>query len=401
MHLVENFKMAIESIKSNKLRSFLTMLGIIIGISSVITIISLGKGGKEIITSQLEKVGSSTIQINVDRERASRDDYITLTDIENINEDSESVKYVTPGILRIGVCIYNDVEKKAYVTGVNTDYKYIENAELLYGRYFTEKENEEGKLVGVIDEFTAESIFGYTDVVGEDILVGHKNSLKKLRIIGVIKSPEYMMAAPREYVPAMITMPIKGSFEVFGKSKIDFIYVLANTKDEIEEASNEAINIITSRHNNREKGIYRGEQIIKQVEEINKIIDIFNSFIGAVAAISLLVGGIGVMNIMLVSVTERTREIGIRKAIGANTKSILYQFLTEAIIISVIGGIMGLLLGGGVSYIVGGIMGISPSITFMHVILVIMFSCVVGIFFGIYPAKKAAELNPIDSLRHE
>lgn len=401
MHLVENLKMAIESIKSNKLRSFLTMLGIIIGISSVIAIISLGKGGKEIITSQLEKVGSSTVQINVDRERASRSDYITLTDIDNIKEESQSVKYVTPGVMSIGVCKYNDVEKTAYVTGVNTDYKYIENAELIYGRYFTEKENYEGKLVGVIDEFTAKSIFGYTDVVGENILVGYKNSLKKLTIVGVTKSPEYMVAAPMEYVPAMITMPIKGSYEIFGKSKIDSIYLLANTKDEIEEASNEAINIISSRHNNREKDMYRGEQIIKQVEEINKIIDIFNSFIGAVAAISLLVGGIGVMNIMLVSVTERTREIGIRKAIGANTKSILYQFLTEAIIISVIGGIIGLLLGCAIAYIVGGIMGVTPSITFMHVVLVIIFSSAVGIFFGIYPAKKAAELNPIDSLRHE
>ncbi|WP_311734516.1 ABC transporter permease [Clostridium chauvoei] len=141
--------------------------------------------------------------------------------------------------------------------------------------------------------------------------------------------------------------------------------------------------------------------MIKQVEEINKVIDIFGSFISAVAGISLVVGGIGVMNIMLVSVTERTREIGIRKAIGATTKSILLQFLTEAVIISLIGGIIGLIIGVSGSFTVGLIMGVKPKVTIIHICLVLIFSSAVGIFFGIYPAKKAAELNPIDALREE
>lgn len=397
----ENFKIAIESIKSNKLRSFLTMLGIIIGVSSVITIISLGKGGKEVVTGKLEKIGSSTVQIKVDNSRAKKKDYIKLEDINEIKEKGEFVKAITPTVMRVGICKVDNKEKSIYVNGVTSDYKYIENAEIIQGRYFTEKECVEGKAVVVIDEFTAKSLFGYKEVVGENILIGTSNNLKKLIIIGVTKSPGYMDAAPVEHIPAIATVPKNSLDNIFGKSEIESIFLLAKSKEDIEAASNEAINIISARHNNREKELYIGEKIIKQVEEINKVIDIFSSFISAVAGISLLVGGIGVMNIMLVSVTERTKEIGIRKAVGATTKSILLQFLTEAMIVSLIGGIIGLIVGITSAFLVGSIMRVIPKVTFLHIFLVIIFSSAVGIFFGIYPAKKAAQLDPIDALREE
>lgn len=397
----ENFKMALESIKSNKLRSFLTMLGIIIGVSSVIAIVSLGRGGKEIVTGQLEKIGSSTIQIKVDSSRASNRDYISLQDINIIKEKGNYIKAVTPMVMRTGVCNVNNKEKNIYINGVTPDYRYIENAEIINGRYFTEKESIEGKSVVVLDEFTAKGLFGHKEVQGESIFIGNPNNLKKVTIVGVTKAPGYMEAAPIEHIPAMAVVPKKTLDNLFGKSQIDSILVVAKSKEDIEEASNEAINIISARHNNREKELYIGEKMIKQVEEINKVIDIFGSFISAVAGISLVVGGIGVMNIMLVSVTERTREIGIRKAIGATTKSILLQFLTEAVIISLIGGIIGLIIGVSGSFTVGLIMGVKPKVTIIHICLVLIFSSAVGIFFGIYPAKKAAELNPIDALREE
>ena len=402
MNIYENLKMSLDSIKANKLRSFLTMLGIIIGISSVITILSLGNGGKESIVGELEKIGSSTIQLKVNGELAEKEDYITLKDVKALKEKSQYIKYVSPYIMIQGVGKVKDKSKRAIISGNNAEFNYIQNNEILYGRYFTDREVEEEKNIGVIDEITAEYYFGYKDVVGESILVGKNKTYKKVNIVGVTKAAGYMKGAPVENIPAVIDMPITSAANFQeGDMKINNIYILVNSKDKVEEGASDAINIIEARHNNRGKNIYTAEKLLKQVEQVNKVIDIFTSFIGAVAAISLLVGGIGVMNIMLVSVTERTREIGIRKAIGATTTAILLQFLMESIIISLIGGIIGMILGVGSAFIIGSFVDVVPILSIKHIILVIIFSSAVGIFFGIYPARKAAKLNPIDALRYE
>lgn len=401
MKSADNIKMALESIKGNKLRSFLTMLGIIIGISSVISIVSIGRGGRDVIMGEFEKIGSSTMKIKVDMKRASIKDYFKIDDIKYIKEKSENIKYATALNMKNGFCEHNDIQREAYIVGATPDYKYIENTEILDGRYFNDNDVENSKMICLIDDVSAEKLFGYTDVVGEKIFIANKHTSKMIEIIGVTKLPSYMLAAPKEYLFAMITMPITSFESVYSKVKIDSLYIVSSEKDKLDEATNEALNILTGRHNNRDKKIYIGENMMKQIEQVNKVINIFNSFISAVAAISLVVGGIGVMNIMLVSVTERTREIGLRKAIGATTKSIMFQFLTEAVIISLIGGIIGLIIGILAAFIIGNIMHITPSITIIHVVLALAFSSSVGIFFGIYPAKKAANLNPIDALRYE
>lgn len=401
LYFYENIKMSFESIKSNKVRSFLTMLGIIIGIASVIAIIALGRGGKEVIMGEFEKIGISTVKVNVDRTRANNSDYITLEDLSYIKNKAENIKYATIIATKNGICKSDKIERNAYLIGATPDYKYIENAEVLFGRYITENDLESARMVCIIDDATAEILFGYQNAVGEYIYLGKSNNLKKMKVIGITKAASYMNSYSKEYIPSMITLPISAMDKICGRMKIDSVYVLSDKKENIEAAANETINILSARHNNRGKDIYISEQMMKQVKEINKVINIFTSFISCVAAISLIVGGIGVMNIMLVSVTERTKEIGIRKAIGANTKSILLQFLTEAIIISVIGGIIGLAIGLIGSYIIGRYIGIVPSITIMHIVFVILFSSSIGVFFGIYPAKKAAELNPIDALRYE
>jgi putative ABC transport system permease protein len=182
---------------------------------------------------------------------------------------------------------------------------------------------------------------------------------------------------------------------------IDKLSLVATSKEAGEAAGNGAKNILESRHNNRGRDKYRVENALKQLEQVNKVLGIFTAFIGAVAAISLLVGGIGVMNIMLVSVTERTREIGIRKAVGATTGAILLQFLTESVIISVIGGIIGMLFGIAGAYAIGSYANITPALSGTAILGAILFSSAVGIFFGIYPARKAAKLDPIDALRYE
>lgn len=402
MNLIENFKMALDSIRSNKLRSFLTMLGIIIGISSVITILSLGAGGKQSILGELEKIGAATVQVKVNSLTPKKEDKLTLKDVSAIKEKSNNVKYATGVVNKQGVAKSEKGNKRAVVYGANADIYYIRNAEVLYGRYFNEKEVEETKNVAVIDEGAAKYFFGYADAVGETLMVGKGSSLKKVTIVGVTKLAGYMMGMSPEGMPAMIYMPATTVNSIFdGDGTLDEMNIMADSKDKAEVAASDALNILKGRHNNREENIYSAENLIKQVDQFNKVIDIFTSFIGAVAAISLLVGGIGVMNIMLVSVTERTREIGIRKAIGATTNVVLIQFLTESVIISLIGGVMGMIIGIAGAFGIGSFAGVTPILSFNHIILVILFSSGVGIFFGIYPARKAAKLDPIDALRYE
>jgi putative ABC transport system permease protein len=399
---LENLKMAIDSIMSNKLRSFLTMLGIIIGISSVITIVSLGQGGQETITGEFEKIGAATINVSVDNTKAEQSDYITYKDIEQIRENVDTIKYITPIISKMGTTVSERKVKRASITGANTDMMPIQNLEFLYGRGYNEREYEEGKPVIVLDEYAARELFGYTDAVGNSIKVGNRKSPVKATIIGVYKLEMGGFAFDTSQMPALIYAPSTFVEAMFsGETQIDRLTLMAISKDSGEAAGNGAKNVLESRHNNRGKGKYKVENALKQLDQINKVLGIFTAFIGAVAAISLIVGGIGVMNIMLVSVTERTREIGIRKAIGATTSAILLQFLTESVIISVIGGIIGMLLGITGAYIIGSFANITPALSPDVVLGAILFSSAVGIFFGIYPARKAANLDPIEALRYE
>jgi len=340
MKFLENLKMALDSIKSNKMRSFLTMLGIIIGISSVITIVSLGKGGQNTITGEFEKIGSATVSIKVDQSKASNNDYINQEDADIIKNKIEKVKYVAPIVSRDGFVTEGTKNKKLYIDGSTPDVQYVTNAEMVYGRFFNEGEYIEGKPVVIIDERSAKNIFGTEDVVGRKLKINAKTSSKQATIIGVSKSESGPFSGGGEDSPIFLTCPINFLKDLYPEDfTIGSLYIIATNKNDTEEAGVMAKNILENRHHNKGKDMYKVENMLKQLDEVNKVIGIFTTFIGAVAAISLLVGGIGVMNIMLVSVTERTREIGIRKALGATTKNILIQFLTESVIISLIGGL--------------------------------------------------------------
>lgn len=399
MNFIESLKMALDSIKANKMRSFLTMLGIIIGISSVITIISLGEGSQSSITVEFEKMGANNVTITVDKGNAGSGDYITLKDIEAIETKVETVKSISPSMQMSGIATSENVYKTANITGTNEDYKQINNYNMVYGRFFNKNEVLNGKPVAVIDENTAIALLGNSNAVGKSIKVGTESSSKKVTIVGVRESAQM---GPRNSDTVNVNIPITYLKNLFNEAdKISSLTLTTITKEDATAAGNSAINILKSRHHNRGREIYQAESMLDKLSQINDVLDMLTTFIAAVAAISLLVGGIGVMNIMLVSVTERTREIGIRKAIGATTKNILIQFLTESSIIALIGGIIGMAFGFITAQVIGMIMGITPTISIIVVIGVMLFSSSIGIFFGIYPAKKAAKLNPIDALRYE
>ncbi|MDP4088840.1 MAG: ABC transporter permease [Bacillota bacterium] len=401
MNFVENIKMAFESIISNRLRSLLTMLGIIIGISSVIAILSLGEGGKSAVTREFEKIGSSTINLRVNGMKAQKSDYLTMDDIKYIREKVEDVKYISPVAQRMGLVSTPMKSRKAVVTGTNPDITYTSGLEIMYGRMFSEREFTEGRPVVVIDEITAGMLFGSKDATGQSLNIGSKGIQKKAIVIGISKSAAAIFGED-EGIPAFVHCPLTFSERLFtSDSAIDTAYITAGSKEDGDEAVSGALNILQSRHNNRGRDIYRAESALKELEQINRVLGIFTAFIGAVAAISLIVGGIGVMNIMLVSVTERTREIGIRKAIGATTTAILLQFLTEAVILSLSGGLVGITVGISGAMLVGEFAGISPVLSMKAIAGTILFSSAVGMFFGIYPARKAASLDPIEALRYE
>jgi putative ABC transport system permease protein len=399
MNFIENFKMAIDSIKSNKMRSFLTMLGIIIGISSVIIILSLGAGGKNSIVGEFEKIGTNNVTVSVDTNKSVDGDNITLKDIEAVRTKVDTVKYVTPTVSQRGKVSSNDKKRDATINGANEDYALINNTNILYGRFFSENDVLNSKAVALIDENSAKELFGFSDVIGESVKIGAEGTSKSVTIIGVTESQNM---GPQGSDRATIVTPITFVQNLYPTtSKIYSITVTSTSKDDVNDAANSAISILESRHNNSGKEVYKAQSMLDILSQVDNVLGIFTTFVAAVAGISLLVGGIGVMNIMLVSVTERTREIGIRKAIGATTKTILIQFLTESSIVSLIGGLIGMTLGYIGAELIGLAAKITPSISIGMVLGVIIFSSSIGMFFGIYPAKKAANLDPIDALRYE
>lgn len=400
MNIFETFKIAIDSIIANKMRSFLTMLGIIIGISSVITIVSLGKGGQNSITSEFSKIGAANFSVNVDPSKAQSKDYITMEDIKLIKEKVDSVKYITPNMQKRGNAYSDKKFMTANIVGGNADYSQVNNIEMVSGRFYNENEVEQGKAIAIIDESGAKSLFGNTDVIGKTFKIGSDNSSKKVTVVGVVKTAMRGPVQKDKTITAYVPVTFLNNL-YSGNAKISSVSITAVNKDDLDSPGNGAKIILENRHGNKGKDVYSIISIFAQLDQINNVLNIVTEFIAAVAAISLVVGGIGVMNIMLVSVTERTREIGIRKAIGAKTRTILIQFLTESAIISSIGGIIGMIIGILASEIIGLVAGITPSISIFVIIGTILFSSAVGIFFGIYPAKKAAKLDPIEALRYE
>lgn len=404
MDIMETFKTAIQSLKGNKIRSLLTMLGIIIGISSVIVISMVGKGSQHSITGELVEMADKTININVvsDNETLKKRDYISLEDIEYIKNIS-GVDGITPEMRERIRLVVKKGQKSRYnrLQVSSQDFLELVKTKMLFGRVFNETEVLLGKKVILIDDIFAMRSFGRIDVAGKEVEMEMRDGSKQRYIIvGVFEHPtkELMnLFGGREYYQPYI--PYTTFQKNINDEVISSITISVSDINEKDNITAEIINYLERIHN--KKNIYELTIKTSPLDSFNNILKTIALLLTAVAGISLLVGGIGVMNIMLVSVTERVREIGIRKALGARKIDILMQFLIESVVLTLLGGIIGVILGIVISNIVGNVMKVKPMLDYVMLIVAVCVSGGLGIIFGTYPAKKASELNPIDALRHE
>lgn len=405
--LFEYIKMAVQNIRANKGRSFLTMLGIIIGIASVIAIVSIGEGTKNQMNSEIDGIGGGQIAVSVSNDAITESEFITAEDVQAVRE-IDTVEGVNVSESYDGETVTGKGNFSIMLTAEGPDAKLLNNSEMKYGNYFGENEIEEGKNVCVISDADAKRLFGTDDVVGMNLDITCYDSSKSFRIMGVTTQKENGTFVSYTYdgMPVTVNIPYSSMEDLVGAT--DEFYSLMIQGDKTLDSqiiADQVVHVLEKRHQCAGEEYFQVQSFQDVMQSMNEMLGMVTAFISFVAGISLLVGGIGVMNIMLVSVTERTREIGIRKSLGAKTSSIMLQFLAEAAILTVIGGLIGIILGilaaYGICSVMSGSIGmtITPGISPTVIFVATLFSCAVGVFFGIYPAKKAARLSPIEALR--
>lgn len=405
--LFEYIKMAVQNIRANKGRSFLTMLGIIIGIASVIAIVSIGEGTKNQMNSEIDGIGGGQIAVSVSNDAITESEFITAEDVQAVRE-IDTVEGVNVSESYDGETVTGKGNFSIMLTAEGPDAKLLNNSEMKYGNYFGENEIEEGKNVCVISDADAKRLFGTDDVVGMNLDIICYDSSKSFRIMGVTTQKENGTFVSYTYdgMPVAVNIPYSSMEDLVGAA--DEFYSLTIQGDKTLDSqiiADQVVHVLEKRHQCAGEEYFQVQSFQDVMQSMNEMLGMVTAFISFVAGISLLVGGIGVMNIMLVSVTERTREIGIRKSLGAKTSSIMLQFLAEAAILTVIGGLIGIILGilaaYGICSVMSGSIGmtITPGISPTVIFVATLFSCAVGVFFGIYPAKKAARLSPIEALR--
>lgn len=399
----EYIKIALMNIRSNKGRSFLTMLGIIIGISSVIMIISIGNGVKSGINSELNAIAGGQLYIY---SYGDNDEGISLEftedDIDAILEKVPHVKAVTPSWSWRGTATGRKGVFTATATFGMPGLEYSSNDPVIKGRYFNENDYYSANKVCVITESSAKTLFGTTNVLGMTLDYALYGETQEFTIIGIRKDNASLLSGMMMSDTVSLEVPLTVVTDAYGfyVTNNDLL-IISEGAEYATQVANDVVRLMENRHNVRGKNAVQVENFNDYMSQMDDILSYITVFVVFVAAISLLVGGIGVMNIMLVSVTERTREIGIRKSLGARTGSILLQFLSESAIITLLGGIIGILIGVAGAFGVCSLVGFTAKVNVSTVLGASLFSSAVGIFFGIYPARKAARLSPIEALRHE
>ncbi|HEU5139549.1 MAG TPA: ABC transporter permease [Bacillales bacterium] len=403
MSWMDSLKMAWSSIFTHKLRSILTMLGIVIGVGAVITVVAIGQGGQAALESQIAGGGNNTLTIlyrmkNQDQAAVtagapSRPEHLfTQEDVYYLKKIPEIQQVITTNSSMSAVG-YHEQTTRAMIEGMSQGYYDLNPLELKSGRKITANDLSQGRKVALISQTVKEALFENTNPIGQVISLGNT----PVKIVGVFtKNAGGLFDFQQEKVIVPLSLwPI-----MYGTDEIDSLTIQARNANVLQTAGERAVSLLNQKHPHDE-----GEYYVFNIEQIkqaiSKITGIMTMIVGGIASIALLVGGIGVMNIMLVSVTERTREIGIRKALGATRRKILLQFLIESVVLTTIGGIIGIGFGAGGAYLVSIFANWPPLVSLPVVIGGVLFSMLVGVIFGILPANKAAKLDPIDALRYE
>ena len=390
MNFLFAYKMAIKSILSNKVRSFLTMLGVIIGVMAVIVAVGFAQGSMATITNRIEGMGSNAITGMIIATNESNKG-ITTTDLEKLANSSAYIKSISPYTMTSEIVKAGGESKSTGIIGTNEDYLEIEGQKLKTGRFITRLDLENSDKVAVIGAAVEKKLFDGKDPLGQTIKVKGVN----FTIVGTLES---VMNAAEGTKDDYVFVPVNVAQRTLKIKNITMFIAEASAQDTVDLAKQKIEDYLYSIYKDKDDYIlFAQESILSMLGDVSSIMMLI---LGSIATISLVVGGIGIMNIMLVSVTERTREIGIRKAIGAKKKDILVQFLIEALMLTGIGGIIGIILGlVTIKYGIGSISLITPVYSLSWTLAAFLISLTIGVVFGIFPAYKAAKLNPIDALR--
>ncbi len=389
MNIWESIRIAWSGIRGNKIRSLLTILGVIIGVAAVISLIAVGQGVTQDITSELEDLGTNLIFVTGMR---SLGGVLESEDVDQLKE-YESIARVAPSISQADSAIkWGSTTTTSNVEGTNQDYTDVRNFNVIEGRFITEEDVDKRKKVAVVGQGVVEELFGSVSPIGETItIIG-----QKYVVVGVMEPKGEVLG---QDLDNNIYIPISSAERLLGTTKLKTIYVQAASTEATDTTVTDINNFYLNKFGKADLiKVTSQDQLIGSMDSMTETLTLM---LGAIAGISLLVGGIGIMNIMLVSVTERTREIGIRKALGAKRKDILSQFLVESVILSISGGIIGIIIGIIAAKLVSTTLGWATLISVWSILLAFSFSVFVGVFFGIYPAMKASKLHPIEALRHE
>ena len=409
MNIVQSVRLALQSLVTHKLRSGLTVLGLVIGVGAVIALVAAGAGAQAQVRERFESLGSNLLVImpgaasfrRVSQGAASAQ-RLTNDDVEAITRLATSVSAIAPQYSLQASAVYGNKNTQTTVLGVTPQYLVVGNWRVARGRFIDDQDLTSQAKVAVLGASVVEDLFGETliDPLGKMIKINRQN----YQVVGLMASKGvggFQNLDDRVVIP-LSTAQIK--FGGAGNTSLQAINVQVISADKMERAKAELASILRARHGLRpnQADNFTVRDQTQVVEMVEQTAETFTVLLGSIAAISLVVGGIGVMNIMLVSVTERTREIGIRKAVGAKRRDILTQFLAEAVVLSLLGGLLGVLVGYGGAQVVTPLLGGSRAlVTPQSVVMALSVSIAVGLFFGIYPATRAAALSPIDALRYE